>query len=155
MIEENIAKCCSVTVQRDESTGGRCILVEPLRDALGQVLSETDAQVRGLKRTKWRLGVWPVHGGDKLDSSVWRLLDTKLGLAEMPLYVTSNNGSAILAVSPNVSLDWLKVRALDSQCAVTNRAGCTKNSLLLTLENQVWVDCKHQAPANTCGCMLG
>lgn len=98
----------SVTVQRDESTGGRSILVETLRDEQGQSLSALDAEVRRLKRTKWRLCAWPALEGEPLDVSVWRLLDTKLGLYEVPLCVRTPTGHTILAASANVSMDWLQ-----------------------------------------------
>ncbi|XP_034252577.1 polyubiquitin-like [Thrips palmi] len=94
-----------MTVERDESSGGRSILVEPLKDARGRAVDEADAEARGLRRTKWRLGVRPRAGcGHEVDLSEWRLIDTK----EVPLHVKTPTADTILAVSDSVSFDWLK-----------------------------------------------
>ncbi|XP_034245482.1 uncharacterized protein LOC117647696 [Thrips palmi] len=98
----------SMTVRRDESTGGRSILVEALRDAQGRPLGEQDAEVRGLARTKWRLGAWPERNGDQqLSGSRWRLLDAKQG-REVPLCVRTPTGDALLAACPTDSIDSLQ-----------------------------------------------
>ncbi|XP_034236912.1 polyubiquitin-B-like [Thrips palmi] len=78
-------------------------------DARGRAVGEADAEARGIRRTKWRLGVWPREGcGHEVFLSQWRLIDTKLGLREQPLHVKTPTGDTILAASDSVSLDWLK-----------------------------------------------
>ncbi|XP_034246897.1 polyubiquitin-like [Thrips palmi] len=97
----------STTVLRDESTGGRAMLVESLRDAQGRAVGEEDAERLGLARTKWRLGLWPRKGAPRLDGCEWRLLGAQQG-GEAPLFVRTPSGDAVVSACPTESIESLK-----------------------------------------------
>ena len=96
-------------VARDEGAGGRSFLVQPLRDAQGCAVRADDVVIRGLQRTKWRLGVWAEYNAQHLLNSTWRLMDSDHNV--VPLRVVTPTEQAMWAATRSDSVDWLKVSA--------------------------------------------